>query len=229
MVLRLGAQHIAFCQLVLVFQQRRTRLITGAFFTPAGTFVVAHITPGNAGHKTVSAVAGIHQQGTGDTTVNTAGRQAKASAHAGTVAETRLRRKQIDHSAHGTAAIEYRARPLDHFHPVQQAKVHEGCQRSLRLCRIHADAIHHHHHAFLFQPAQHRVLAPGTIGVQCQARFAAQQVAGRAGAGSLWRNHFNRLRGGKAVTGITAGSNDIGAQTDFIGQRLLTTGGQTGQ
>ncbi len=195
MPLHVEADIDVVAQALLVFEQQAVGAVAGALLGAAGAVVIVGLASGGAQHQCVIAAGIAQQHGAVEAFIDTAGGQAEAPALLRLLGKARLGRDQVDHAAHGAAAIEHRARSLDHLGALQQAEVEEGGQRALWLRRVDAHAIDHQHGAFLLHAAQHRVLAPGAVAVHGQARLAAEQAAGRAaGFGRPRLQHFDSLR-----------------------------------
>lgn len=212
MPLQVHPQGQVLAQLVLVLCQQRVGLVTGAILAAVRAAVVVHVTPGHAQHQRAVRARARQQRGTGDALVHAGEARADAPAHRLFGAEADIGRDQVDHPAHRAAAVQHRARPLDHLGALEQAEVEEGGDRALRLRRVHAHAVDHHHHAFLLEPAQHRVLPPGTVRLRRQAGLAAQQRARDRAAGRRRLQDLDRLRGLQGVGGVALGGDGLGAE-----------------
>ena len=169
--LQVQAQADVLVEALAVLGQQGVRLVAGARLASIRAAIVIHIAPGHAQHQGVIGVRALHQQRARHTFIHAGEARADATAKLVCGGEARLGRDQIDHAADGAAAVQHRPRPLHHLHPLEQAEIHEGGDRALRLRGVEAQAVNHHHHAFLLQSAQHRVLPPGAIGLHRQPRL----------------------------------------------------------
>ena len=212
MALQVQAQADTVGDAVAVLRQQRVGLVAGARLTPIGTAIVIDVTAGDAEHERIVGTGMLQQQRAGNALVDAAEADTRSAAGARLVAELGLGRDQVDHTAHRATAVQHRTRPLDHLDALEQAEIHERCDRPLRLGGIDPQAIDHDHHAFLLEPTQHRVLPPGTVGLRRQARLAAQQLAGYCAARRRSVEDLDRLWRLQHVGGIAFGGDDLGAE-----------------
>ena len=210
--LQVHPQAQILVQLVLVLRQQRVGLVAAAILAAVGAAVVIDVAPGHAQHQRAVRARARQQRGAGDALVHAGEARAKAAAELLVGRETDVRRDQVHHPAHRAAAVQHRTRALDHLGALEQAEVEEGGDRALRLRRVHAHAVDHHHHALLLEPAQHRVLPPGAVGLRREAGLAAQQPARDRAAGRRRLQDLDRLRRLQGIGGVALGGDGLGAE-----------------
>ena len=217
-------------QPLLVLEQQGIGAVAGVLFGTVGAPVIVDLAPGNAQHQGMIGAGVAQQRSAGKALVDAAGAGGEATAAFVLLGEARLWRDQVDHPAHGAAAVQHRARTLDHLGAFQQTEIEHGGQRALRLAGIDPHAVDHQHHAFLLHAAQHRVLPPGAVAMHGEPRLAAEQAAGRrCRFGWLSLQHLDGLRNVLRCGLVALGGDDGFLQLQRSGEGGRAADGQAGQ